>query len=209
MFGNKLKDIKEIIDNKYNKDNKRKMENMIVLIIILIVTIFVINIIWNGDKKENTENSNLYKQLASSDSNNVQVSSINENDEYNLEKSLENILSKINGAGNVQVLLTYSESSQVVPLTNDNYTQKQTEETDTSGGNRKIDETSKSSEIIYEEKDGEKSIITKKVIMPKVEGALILADGASNATVKTNIIQAVEALTGIATHKIQVLEMQK
>ena len=60
MFGNKLK---EIIDNKDNKDNKRKMENMVVLIIILIVTIFVINIIWNGDKKENTENSNLYKRL--------------------------------------------------------------------------------------------------------------------------------------------------
>ena len=209
MFGNKLKDIKEIIDNKDNKENKKKMENIIVLIIILIITIFVINVIWNGDKKENTESSDLYKQLATEKSNSIQVSSINENDEYNLEKNLEDILSKINGAGNVQVLLTYSESSQVVPLTNENYTQKQTEETDTSGGNRKIDETSKSSEIIYEEKDGEKTTITKKVIMPKVEGALILADGASNATVKTNIIQAVEALTGIATHKIQVLEMQK
>lgn len=45
--------------------------------------------------------------------------------------------------------------------------------------------------------------------MPKIEGALILAGGASNATVKTNIIQAVEALTGLASHKIQVLQMQK
>lgn len=95
MFGNKLK---EIIDNKDNKDNKRKMENMVVLIIILIVTIFVINIIWNGDKKENTENSNLYKQLAGGENNNVQVSSISEDNEYNLEKNLEDILSKINGA---------------------------------------------------------------------------------------------------------------
>ena len=41
-----------------------------------------------------------------------------------------------------------------------------------------------------------------------MEGALIVAEGANDATVKTNIIQAAEALTGLATHKIQVLEMK-
>lgn len=43
--------------------------------------------------------------------------------------------------------------------------------------------------------------------MPKIEGAIITAQGASNIDVKTNIIQAVEAVTGLATHKIQVFEM--
>lgn len=71
--------------------------------------------------------------------------------------------------GKVQVLLTYAESSQVIPLTNDNYTEKQTEESDTSGGNRKITENSKSSEIIYEENNGQKKTMTQKVIMPKIE----------------------------------------
>ena len=50
--------------------------------------------------------------------------------------------------------------------------------------------------------------ITEKVIMPKMEGALIVAEGANNASIRTNIIQAVEALTGLATHKIQVLVMK-
>lgn len=45
--------------------------------------------------------------------------------------------------------------------------------------------------------------------MPKIEGAIITAEGAGNVTTKTNIIQAVEAATGIATHKIQVFEMKK
>ena len=62
-------------------------------------------------------------------------------------------------------------------------------------------------EIIYEEKNGEKSPITQKVIMPKIEGAIITAEGAENANVKTNIIQAVSAATGLATYKIQVFEM--
>ena len=41
---------------------------------------------------------------------------------------------------------------------------------------------------------------------PKIEGAIIIAEGAGDSNVKTNIIQAVEAATGLATHKIQVFK---
>ena len=44
-------------------------------------------------------------------------------------------------------------------------------------------------------------------MQPKIEGAIITAKGANNADIKANIIQAVEAVTGLATHKIQVFEM--
>ena len=40
----------------------------------------------------------------------------------------------------------------------------------------------------------------------KIEGAIITAQGASDINVKTAIIQAVEAATGLATHKIQVFQ---
>ena len=51
-------------------------------------------------------------------------------------------------------------------------------------------------------------IIIQKTISPKIEGAIITATGANNASVKVNIIQAVEAATGLATHKIQVFQME-
>ena len=75
------------------------------------------------------------------------------------------------------------------------------------GGTRKITQTDNKKEVIYEEKDGEKTLITQNVVSPKIEGAIITAKGANNSIVKTNIIQAVEAVTGLATHKIQVFEM--
>ena len=65
----------------------------------------------------------------------------------------------------------------------------------------------KDKEIIYEEKNGQKTPITQKVIMPKIEGAIVTAEGASNPAIKTNIIQAVSAATGISTYRIQVFEM--
>ena len=43
--------------------------------------------------------------------------------------------------------------------------------------------------------------------MPVIEGAIVTAQGAGNANVKTSIVSAVEAVTGLAVHKIQVFEM--
>ena len=90
---------------------------------------------------------------------------------------------------------------------NENSLVSNTEETDTSGGIRKIQETDSQKDIIYQEENGEKKPITQKVVQPKIEGAIITAKGANNANTKTNIVQAVEAITGLATHKIQVFEM--
>lgn len=44
--------------------------------------------------------------------------------------------------------------------------------------------------------------------MPEIKGAVVVAKGAKNANVKSNIMQAVEAATGLPSHKIQVLEMK-
>ena len=82
---------------------------------------------------------------------------------------------------------------------NENIQMSNTEETDTSGGTRKIEETDSKKEIIYEEKDGQKTVITQKVVEPKIEGAIITAKGAESAEVKTNIIQAIEAVTDYNT----------
>ena len=52
---------------------------------------------------------------------------------------------------------------------NEKNTLNNTEETDTNGGVRKIEQTDTDKEIIYEEKNGQKTPITQKVIMPKIE----------------------------------------
>lgn len=175
--------------------------------IVLIITIVIINIIWNGDKNSSNSESvknDTSKQLASKNTTSLEVSSGTTNE---LEIRLKEILSKIQGVGEVEVLINYSESSEIVPMYNENTKTSNTAETDTSGGTRTIQETDSQKEIIYEENDGEKTPITQKVVEPKIEGAIITAKGANNADVKSSIIQAVEAVTGLATHKIQVFEM--
>lgn len=206
MFRDKLKKLLNNEKEGEEGNDKKKIENLVFFVVILIITIVVINTIWNGkDKKAKQENNMNTKQLATlnqntNNSNNIQASE-------DLETKLEGILAKIQGVGTVEVFINYSESSEVIAMYNENSKVSTTEESDTSGGTRKIQETDTQKDIIYEEVDGEKTPITQKVVQPKIEGAIITAKGAGNIDTKTSIIQAVEAVTGLATHKIQVFEM--
>ena len=194
---------------KAEGNNKKKIENLVVLILVIIITIVAINYIWNDDKevqKTNVIDSN--KKLAQESKNNEQIlEESTETNSYNIEEKLEKILSKIKGVGDVEVLVTYSQTNTVIPMYDEDSSSTLTEESDGSGGTRVTNQTSSKKDIIYEETDDGKSPITQSIINAKIEGAIVTAKGASNAEVKESIIQAVEAVTGLATHKIQVFEM--
>ncbi len=209
MFRDKLKQLTQENSEAGEKNNKKKIENLVFFIVVLIITIVMINLIWNGKKEETKQQSNTTsKQLAKTNTNINQEANNNNQGNENLAKELETILSQMQGVGEVKVFINYSETSEVVAMYNETTKTSNTEENDKSGGSRKIQETDSQKDIIYQEENGEKIPITQKVISPKVEGAIITAKGASNVETKNNIIQAVEAVTGLATHKIQVFEMQ-
>lgn len=206
MFRDKLKKLISKDDEEQQGNDKKKIENLVFFVVLLIVTIVIINTIWNGKSQvTKQENNTTSKQLATTIQNDITQSTTQITDD--LEVKLENILSNIQGVGDVKVCINYSESSEVVAMYNETSKVSSTEEADTSGGTRKIQETDSQKEIVYQEEDGEKTPITQKIVQPKIEGAIITAKGANNADTKTNIIQAVGAITGLATHKIQVFEM--
>ena len=174
MFNDKIKLLKTKFIKETEGNNKRKIENLLVFLVLLIITVIAINTIW-GEETKQEENDNSYKQLALDN----KISSNNqEKDEYNLEQRLEDILYKMSGVGKVDVLITYSESSEVIAMYNETYTSSSTEEIDTNGGTRKIEQIDNDKEIIFEETNGEKTPITQKLVMPKIEGAIVTAEGA-------------------------------
>ena len=151
--------IKKIFTNK-----EKRMENLISFLIILIITLIVINKILDNEEKTNTD----YKNEAG-----VELAiEKNETDSTDLEKRLENILSKISGVGEVSVLLTYKESSSIVPIYNINSNISTVEEKDTSGGSRITETESLQKDVVT---DSSSDIVIEKNVMPIVEGAIITA----------------------------------
>ena len=79
------------------KFKNRKIENLVVLLVLLIITVMLMNTILKDDEKEKQENkisgSTLAKEVSSS----------------SIEEKLEDTIGKIDGVGEISILLTYNE----------------------------------------------------------------------------------------------------
>ena len=180
MLKEKIHQLKENMTKSDNKTGKKKVENLVVGILILIVTVIAINtILADDDKKETSKDSNT--------ANNTTVAETTQVTNNSLEERLEGILAKINGVGKVDVLINYCESTEIVAMYNENIKETSTEEQDEAGGTRVITENDIQRDVIFQEDNGEKTPITQKTIMPKIEGTIITAEGAGDANVKESI----------------------
>ena len=145
MFKEQIEKFKNIFIKKTEGNNKKNIESLIFFLILLIITIISIKTIWGGNKNKTNEPINsTFVELAE----NTNISNNIDPNEYNLEDELENILSNISGVGQVKVLITYSETSEIVPIYNENQTTSNTEETDTNGGKRIITESNFNKEVV-------------------------------------------------------------
>lgn len=126
MWKEKLENVKALITKQKDKGNKKNIENLVVFLILLIVTIIAINTIWKDEEKEEIEETNITgKMLAEKNSEKTN------GEQEELEKRLAYILGKIEGVGKVSVLITYSETSEVVAMYNESKKESATEEADT------------------------------------------------------------------------------
>lgn len=114
----------------------------------------------------------------------------------NINRELEKILSKVEGAGRVKVLINYNQSGEKILA----YDMESNINEKESGK-----ENNSKSEVVY---DGNKMPVILKEYMPKVEGVIIVAQGGNAENVKKQLIAGTVALLGIDEHKIEVLKMK-
>lgn len=121
-----------------------------------------------------------------------------------LERRLEQILSQIEGAGDITCMVTLRTSAEQVVEKDMEISDDAVTEKDSQGGERSTNQSSRSETTIYTEENGKPYI--SKEISPKVEGVLILAEGGDNSVVVKNITEGIQALFGIESHKIRIVK---
>ena len=119
------------------------------------------------------------------------------------EARLEYILSKINGVGEVHVMITYETGKEIVPAV-DIQENIQTKEEKTQNGQIIYDTSKDSSQNIVTVNNSDMLVL--KEIKPKVKGVIIVAEGADNLVIKNDIINATSAVFNIMVDKIVVFE---
>ncbi len=124
--------------------------------------------------------------------------------EAEMEDRLADILSRMEGVGAVEVMITFQDSGETVVEKDVAYVQEESSsQTDGTSDTR----TESSEATVYT--DSEEEPFASKEIVPAIEGVLVVAEGGGNSTVAANISEAVEALFGLEAHKIKVVKMEK
>lgn len=133
----------------------------------------------------------------------------NENDSYikEMENKLVHILEKVDGVGQVEVMITLKSSGESV-LNKDDSEESQTEE-ENSDGTKKYSQTDKKEEeTILADENGESAPYVIKELVPEISGVIIACEGADNNTVAASVTQAAQVLFGISSNHIKVLKME-
>jgi len=124
--------------------------------------------------------------------------------EASYEDSLKEILQKIVGVGEVDVLVTIESTEEIVADRNMTESQQTTNEKDQDGATRHVTQTTRSGEIVLYTESGNQKPLVRKTIKPVIRGVFIVAEGAENATVKKMIKEAVERGLGVPAHRISI-----
>lgn len=126
-----------------------------------------------------------------------------------LEKRLEETLSMMEKAGKVKVMVVVSASEKEVVEKDRNITRSSTSETDSEGGTRNINNTESSESTLFmTDGNGNQLPYVTQITEPKIEGVIVVAQGAGKENVNSDITEAIQALFGIDAHKIKVVKMK-
>lgn len=116
-----------------------------------------------------------------------QESEIIQEETVSLAQELEEILSRIDGVGQVKVLLSIAEGERTV---------------------YQYDEGTGLDTVIITDENRAQTPVVQQVLPPVYQGAVIVCQGAGSASVKLMVVEAVAAVTGLRSDQISVLKMK-
>ncbi|MDF9407490.1 MAG: hypothetical protein A4E52_00200 [Pelotomaculum sp. PtaB.Bin013] len=153
------------------------------------------------------------KQTPASESSNKQIQEQVKSgmlgEEELLSKKLCAMLKNVEGAGEVEVSVRLSDTTQYEYAVNTTTGKKTTQERDQSGGTRTTTEDNNSNQLVMNrDGQGEQPVVEREVA-PHVAGVLVVAEGAVNPKVKAMLFQATEVAMGIEPQKILVLPRER
>ncbi|HBQ27878.1 MAG TPA: hypothetical protein DD719_00350 [Desulfotomaculum sp.] len=188
---------KEVYPPKLQKKQLWWLACLVILGIILILS-------GNGKStSKNTSSKDPKEKVMSS------YGSVMAREEETMARQLEQMLSQVAGAGKVKVTVRLTSSTQQEYAVNTTSGRKTTEEKDQGGGNRLTTENTDQGQVVLIHNGQEEKPVVEKEQAARVEGVLVVAEGASEPYVKASLFQATRVALGAAPQKIIILPKER
>lgn len=118
------------------------------------------------------------------------------------ELKLKQMLEKVDGVGNCDVMLTVETGIEYVYATEQTIDNNTVKNIDSNYEKNEAKTNEKEKLIIVNDGNGGEKALIKKEIQPKIQGVAIICDGGSSAIVKSRVIDAVTTLLNITSDKV-------
>lgn len=197
-----FKNITGFFVNKKEKGVKKKLstfENLIVIAVIGVLVILAGSFLTESDDAKNTMNDDEGSLSSQSQGDNMDGQSMDgEEVVSDMERRLSELLSQVEGAGQVKVMIYADTSSEQVPAYNNEQDTRNDETTD-----GKSSQISENRELAL---SGDDTPVILKVMVPQIKGVVVVAEGANDMLIKEQLNNAVCTLLGIPEHRVQILK---
>ena len=165
------------------------------LLFLLSMAIFGMILLMIPADKEEKSSVNTLSEVKS------EVANIEANNE---EVRLSEILSKVVGAGKVEVIIRFHQSAETIYAMEQKINRTNIAE----DGMHRQEESHEEMIAMRNISQGEEPLIIK-TIQPEIIGVVVVAQGADNIAVKNALLEAAAVYLDIPTYKITVLTMEK
>ena len=125
----------------------------------------------------------------------TQADVVKTSQEEQLSDLLESILSEIDGAGEVSVLLSIDQGAETIYQLNEDITEGDSSATRTDT-------------VLVTDVERTQNGLVRKIIPQTYLGALVVCEGGDNPAVKLAITDAVSKVTGLSSDRIVILKMK-
>lgn len=126
--------------------------------------------------------------------------------EQQLEARLKELLSHVDGVGEVEVMIVLKSSEEKVWRTDRDTSYSATRETDSNGGSRDIRSQEVTEDTVLTGQNNGSGPLLEKELKPQIGGVVVSAAGGGSPQIQAEISAAVEALFDVPSHKIKVLK---
>ena len=121
-----------------------------------------------------------------------------------MEDRLKRVLSKVDGVGDVDVIINYESTAERVPAFSEDRQVSKSDSQDTSS-----ETTSEKSDIATVQGNGASEALVVKENQPEVRGVIVVAQGAEDISVRMNLLNAVTTLLNVSADKVEILKMNQ
>lgn len=130
--------------------------------------------------------------------------------ELEMEQRLQSILKKMQGVGQVEVMITTTYGKEIILAQDITSNTSSTTEEDKEGGTRKVSNYDDQAKVVMQNSNGSSGNqpIVVKEKQPEIQGVLIIAEGANKSLVKQSITQSAQTLLGVSPHRVTVHQLE-